>query len=97
MDDLQIALAVMKQQLSGCAALAAPAEAMDHSKIGHAMPGMATPAPAPAQEAIDPVCGMTVDPKSALQATHQGKTYYFCSEEDRQKFLKEPGKYVKRP
>lgn len=32
MDDLQVALAVMKQQLSGCAALAPPAEAMDHSK-----------------------------------------------------------------
>ncbi len=51
---------------------------------------------ATAQEAIDPVCGMKVDPKSAPHATHQGKTYSFCSEEDRQKFLKEPGKYIKR-
>lgn len=30
--------------------------------------------------AIDPVCGMTVDPRSAAgSATHDGKTYWFCS------------------
>ncbi len=28
----------------------------------------------------DPVCGMAVDPVKALHMDHDGKTYYFCSE-----------------
>jgi Cu+-exporting ATPase len=29
--------------------------------------------------AIDPVCGMTVDPATAQYSTeHEGTTYYFC-------------------
>ena len=35
----------------------------------------------------DPVCGMTVDEASALHAQRDGKTFYFCSEHCRQKFL----------
>lgn len=35
-----------------------------------------------ATQAIDPVCGMTVDPATArasgLVAEHDGQTYYFC-------------------
>lgn len=46
--------------------------------------------------AVDPVCGMTVDPKTAATATHEGVTYHFCSEEDRAKFLKDPAAYVKK-
>lgn len=38
---------------------------------------------------------MTVDPKTAKhKAEHQGKTYYFCSKGCREKFLKEPAKYL---
>ena len=29
--------------------------------------------------AKDPVCGMTVDEKTAIRAEHQGKTHYFCA------------------
>jgi len=47
-------------------------------------------------QAVDPVCGMAVDPKTAASATHEGVTYYFCSEEDRAKFLKDPAGYVKK-
>lgn len=44
----------------------------------------------------DPVCGMTVDPKSAAGSTeHAGKTYYFCSAGCRQKFLAKPAQYAK--
>lgn len=44
----------------------------------------------------DPVCGMDVDPKTATaKSNYQGKTYYFCSVEDKQAFDKEPQKYVK--
>lgn len=38
----------------------------------------------------DPVCGMTVDKVTAIQAKRDGKTYYFCSEHCRQKFLSTP-------
>ena len=45
---------------------------------------------------IDPVCGMEVDPKTAAnKSNYQGKTYYFCSQEDKKAFDKEPQKYVK--
>jgi len=35
----------------------------------------------------DPVCGMTVDETTALHAECDGKTFYFCSDQCRQKFL----------
>ena len=38
----------------------------------------------------DPVCGMTVDEATAIHAERDGKTYYFCSEGCRQKFLSAP-------
>ncbi len=41
-------------------------------------------------KAIDPICGMTVDTASALHAEREGKTFYFCSDHCRQKFLSTP-------
>ena len=38
----------------------------------------------------DPICGMTVDPATALQAQRDGKTSYFCCENCREKFLSNP-------
>jgi Cu+-exporting ATPase len=38
-------------------------------------------------EAIDPICGMTVDTTTALHAERDGDTFYFCSEHCREKFL----------
>jgi hypothetical protein len=35
----------------------------------------------------DPICGMKVDRGKALKAEHDGRTYYFCSEGCRTKFL----------
>lgn len=61
---------------------------IDHSK----MP-MGAPADTAAQ-AVDPVCGLKVDPSAAPQATHERKTHYFCSEQHRQLFQKNPSKYL---
>jgi Cu+-exporting ATPase len=36
---------------------------------------------------IDPICGMTVDERTALSAERDGRTAYFCSEHCRQRFL----------
>jgi len=45
--------------------------------------------------AIDPVCGMTVNPEQTQhRSVHEGKTYYFCSGGCRESFEKDPGKYV---
>ena len=38
----------------------------------------------------DPICGMTVDEATALHAEHEGKTFYFCSDHCRNKFLSTP-------
>jgi len=40
--------------------------------------------------AKDPICGMTVNPATALHAERDRKTFYFCSEHCRQKFLSTP-------
>ena len=38
----------------------------------------------------DPVCGMTVDESSAIHAEREGKSFFFCSDSCRKKFLAEP-------
>src|SRR5579883_1398680 len=45
--------------------------------------------------AIDPVCGMAVDPKHAAGSSqYQGKIYYFCSKGCVAKFEADPEKYL---
>src|SRR3990170_4849792 len=45
--------------------------------------------------AIDPVCGMMVDPYAkGPNAEHEGQTYHFCSEGCRIKFAADPGRYL---
>ncbi|HVJ81937.1 MAG TPA: heavy metal-binding domain-containing protein, partial [Planctomycetia bacterium] len=51
--------------------------------------------PEKGESAIDPVCGMTIDPKTAAgTAEHAGKTFYFCSAHCRAKFVKAPEAYA---
>ncbi len=43
----------------------------------------------------DPVCGMKLDSsQAAAQLTYEGATYYFCSQDCRQTFEKNPKQYV---
>jgi YHS domain-containing protein len=45
--------------------------------------------------AVDPVCKMTVDPpKAAAQSSYKGETYYFCAAGCKQKFDREPDRYL---
>ena len=44
--------------------------------------------------ALDPVCGMTIDTRNAPTASYKGKTYYFCSRDDKVAFDAQPQKYV---
>jgi Cu+-exporting ATPase len=48
--------------------------------------------------AVDPVCKMTVEPaRAAAQSSYQGQTYYFCAVSCKQKFDREPQKYLGQP
>jgi YHS domain-containing protein len=45
----------------------------------------------------DPVCNMQVDEKNAAgQSDYQGQTFYFCSENCKEKFDQNPQQYVKQ-
>jgi Cu+-exporting ATPase len=45
--------------------------------------------------ALDPVCGMTVDPASArASAVYKGQTYYFCCPSCKAKFEADPKRYL---
>jgi Cu+-exporting ATPase len=68
---------------------------------------VAAPSPEPAHThdraapvvggAIDPVCGMTVDPHAGKpHADYQGHTYYFCCAGCRTKFIADPQKYLSK-
>ena len=47
--------------------------------------------------AIDPVCKMEVDERTAQWKTdYQGKTYYFCAPGCKKAFEKDPQKYLKK-
>ena len=46
--------------------------------------------------AIDPVCRMTVDPKTALSSEWNGEQIYFCSPSCKQKFDANPAAYLQK-
>jgi Cu+-exporting ATPase len=46
-------------------------------------------------EARDPVCGMTVNPgRAAAVATYKGRSYFFCSDECKERFDADPEAFV---
>jgi Cu+-exporting ATPase len=48
-------------------------------------------------KAIDPVCGMTVDPATSKHRhDHHGQTFHFCSNGCRTKFAADPAKYLEK-
>ena len=61
------------------------------------LPMMMPAAPA-AAGALDPVCGMTVQPETAAGShVHEGKTYYFCATGCLTKFKNDPAYYLLPP
>jgi len=46
----------------------------------------------------DPVCGMMIEQEDAkAESTYQGSFYYFCSEECKETFDKNPEQYITKP
>jgi len=79
---------------------AAPAGSSHGMQIAPAAkPGMASlPILGSAPKVKDPVCGMMVDPqKAAGKVEHAGKTYFFCSPRCKERFEKEPEKFLAAP
>ena len=53
-------------------------------------------APTEDDKAIDPVCGMTVDPAATPHhAEHDGRTHHFCSASCRTRFVADPERYLR--
>jgi len=47
-----------------------------------------------AEHPLCPVCGMDVDPATAPKSVFKGKTYYFCSQGDKDQFDATPNKFA---
>ena len=63
---------------------------MDHSTSLKTTDPKGSPVPA-----VDPVCGMLVDPQTAAGSfTYGSETYYFCSKHCLQKFRENPGLFI---
>lgn len=46
---------------------------------------------------IDPVCGMEIEMEDAVSGKeYRGTTYYFCSDECREEFDKNPEKFAEK-
>ncbi len=57
--------------------------------------GAAAPAVVLPEAAIDPVCGMEVDPATArFSAEHEGITYWFCAAGCHRRFEEDPAKFL---
>jgi xanthine dehydrogenase accessory factor len=57
--------------------------------------GLAASPPPVVTEATDAVCGMAVHVASAKwRHEHAGLTYYFCGQGCRERFAKDPGRYL---
>ena len=70
-----------------------PSRGDAHHHIGHHVRGGGAP---PQGTAIDPVCGMSVDTKTAKYTrAFGGSTWYFCSKHCLDKFAAEPERYAK--
>jgi len=75
-------------------AVAILAELVQLKSAGEGPAAESVPTPE-THEAIDPMCGMTGQVATArYRATHEGRTYYFCSAGCREAFLRDPAAVV---
>ena len=65
-----------------------------HHENGHSHSAASDGKTAVTDKVLDPVCGMTVDPTTALSHKHEGSSHYFCSAGCRSKFVASPDQYL---
>ena len=62
--------------------------------VGNIIKDRAKALVSPAQQALDPVCGMSVEVEKAAKAEYGGETYYFCCPHCQQAFEDSPEEYM---
>jgi len=62
--------------------------------VGNKVEGKAKVLVTPAQQALDPVCGMNVEVGKAAKTEYGGETYYFCCSHCQQAFEDSPEEYI---
>lgn len=78
------ALREAKGHMGECKEMCSKMEGHDHT--GHA-----------ANQVTDPVCGMAMDPKTAAaKSIYAGKAYYFCSQENKESFDRNPEAFLRK-
>lgn len=74
---------------------------MTHRHPHPPVPSSRRPPPAPGGggPAIDPVCGMEVDPRAPRGGSweHEGHTWFFCGPKCRQRFQADPARFLQPP
>jgi xanthine dehydrogenase accessory factor len=94
----EIAVAILAELVQLRASGAIAASAASAATTPTASAGRASRGTVPAEEAIDPVCGMTVLTTSGgLRLTRDGITYYFCCAGCRRTFENDPVAYARTP
>jgi len=63
--------------------------------VGNKVEGKAKVIVSPAQQALDPVCGMSVEVGKAAKTEYGGETYYFCCSHCQQAFEHSPEEYMR--
>jgi hypothetical protein len=62
--------------------------------VGNKVEGKAKVVVSPAQQALDPVCGMNIEVGKAAKSEYGGETYYFCCSHCQQAFEGSPERYI---
>jgi len=62
--------------------------------VGNMVDGKAKVLVPPAHQALDPVCGTSVEVEKAAKTEYGGETYYFCCSHCQQAFEDSPEKYI---
>lgn len=62
--------------------------------VGNRFEGKAKLPGPPTEQAVDPVCGMSVEVGQAARAEYSGQTYYFCCPHCQQAFKDRPEEYM---
>jgi xanthine dehydrogenase accessory factor len=96
-EEMAVAILAELVQLRASGALAdGPAHVPAHVPVHQAEPGLEPGLQLALAEALDPVCGMTVQPgASAMPLEHGGFTYYFCCAGCHRAFEENPDAYAK--
>ncbi len=87
--------AYVHKALWACGGICGEGNQSSHEAGEHAIQTKAEVKGEKAEAVKDPVCGMEVgDVKKAASEEYKGKVYYFCSENCKKTFKKDPASYV---